>query len=93
MSTGTGTERSGPPVRLPERRGFGSTVIGTMAKQTVSGEVQLNYASSGLEWRLTCPAVNALEPEEREATWKRLIKLMAQLNIQVPASSCTLRFF
>jgi two-component sensor histidine kinase len=46
-----GNERSGPPVRLPERRGFGSTVIETMAKQTVSGEVQLNYASSGLEWR------------------------------------------
>jgi PAS domain S-box-containing protein len=56
------TERSGPPVRPPERRGFGSTVIETMAKQTVSGEVQLNYASSGLDWRLTCPAANALGP-------------------------------
>jgi PAS domain S-box-containing protein len=56
------TERSGPPVRPPERRGFGSTVIETMAKQTVTGEVQLNYASSGLEWRLTCPAANALGP-------------------------------
>ena len=57
------TERSGPPVRPPERRGFGSTVIETMAKQTVGGEVQLNYASSGLEWRLTCPAANAIDPE------------------------------
>ena len=56
------TERGGPPVRPPERRGFGSTVIEGMAKQTVSGEVQLNYAPSGLEWRLTCPAANALEP-------------------------------
>jgi PAS domain S-box-containing protein len=56
------TERDGPPVRPPERRGFGSTVIEGMAKQTVSGEVQLNYAPSGLEWRLTCPAANALEP-------------------------------
>jgi two-component sensor histidine kinase len=56
------TERSGPPVRPPERRGFGSTVIETMTKQTVNGEVQLNYASTGLEWRLTCQASNALEP-------------------------------
>ena len=56
------TERSGPPVRPPERLGFGSTVIEAMVRQAVSGEVQLNYASRGLEWRLTCPAANALEP-------------------------------
>jgi len=55
------TERDGPPVRPPERRGFGSTVIDSMAKRTVSGEVELDYAPSGLEWRLTCPAANALE--------------------------------
>jgi PAS domain S-box-containing protein len=55
-------ERNGPPVRPPERRGFGNTVTESMAKQTVSGAVQLNYAPSGLEWRLTCPAANALEP-------------------------------
>jgi PAS domain S-box-containing protein len=55
------TERDGPPVQPPERRGFGSTVIDSMAKRTVSGEVELDYAPSGLEWRLTCPAANALE--------------------------------
>jgi PAS domain S-box-containing protein len=54
-------ERNGPPVRPPERRGFGSTVIEAMAKQTVNAEVQLDYAPSGLEWRFTCPAANALE--------------------------------
>ena len=56
------TERSGPPVRPPERRGFGSTIIEVMPRQIVNGEVQLNFPSSGLEWRLTCPAANALEP-------------------------------
>src|SRR5260370_9546 len=55
------TERNGPPVSPPERRGFGSTVIASMAKRTVDGEVQLDYAPSGLTWRLTCPAANALE--------------------------------
>jgi two-component sensor histidine kinase len=56
------TERNGPPVSLPERRSFGSTVVDSMAKQSVGGEVELNYAPSGLMWRPTCPAANALEP-------------------------------
>jgi hypothetical protein len=30
-------------------------------KRTVSGEVRLNFARLGLEWRLTCPAANVLE--------------------------------
>jgi hypothetical protein len=38
-----------------------------MAKATVGGEVQLDYAHSGLMWRLTCSAANALEPWERES--------------------------
>jgi PAS domain S-box-containing protein len=60
------TERDGPPVSPPERRGFGSTVIAAMAEATVGGEVQLDYAPSGLAWRLTCPAANGLECGERE---------------------------
>jgi PAS domain S-box-containing protein len=55
------TERKGPPVSKPERRGFGSAVIESMAKRTVDGEVHLDYAPSGLIWRLTCPAANALD--------------------------------
>jgi PAS domain S-box-containing protein len=56
-------ESSGPPVRPPERRGFGSTVIESMAKQTLDGEVKLDYAPAGLQWRLTCSAADALEGE------------------------------
>jgi two-component sensor histidine kinase len=55
-------ERNGPPARPPERKGFGSTVTASLVKQTLRGEVKLDYAPSGLEWRLTCPAENALEP-------------------------------
>jgi two-component sensor histidine kinase len=55
-------ERSGPPVSPPERRGFGSTVVDSMAKLSVGGEVQLDYAPSGLMWRLTCLAAKAVEP-------------------------------
>jgi PAS domain S-box-containing protein len=56
------TERNGPTVSQPERRGFGSTVIESMAKRTLGGEVQLDYAPSGLMWGLTCPEANALDP-------------------------------
>ena len=55
------TESKGPPVSQPKRRGFGSTVIDSMVKQTVNGEVQLDYIPSGVVWNLTCPAENALE--------------------------------
>ena len=57
------TERNGPPVSPPERRGFGTTVVDSIVKQTVNGEVQLDYAPSGLVWRLTCLATNAMERE------------------------------
>jgi two-component sensor histidine kinase len=56
------TEREGPAVVAPKRRGFGSLVMETMAERSVGGKVDLDYAPSGLTWRLTCPAVSALEP-------------------------------
>jgi two-component sensor histidine kinase len=60
------TERHGPPVSAPMRRGFGTTVMETMAERTVGGAVDLDYARPGLTWRLTCPAANALEPREHQ---------------------------
>jgi two-component sensor histidine kinase len=56
------TERDGPPVSSPQRRGFGTIVMGQMTERSVGGAVDLDYAPSGLIWRLTCPAANALEP-------------------------------
>jgi PAS domain S-box-containing protein len=61
------TERDGPPVRPPERKGFGSTVIDSIAGRTLGAEVQLDYAPLGLAWRLTCPAANALERTAKPA--------------------------
>ena len=52
------TERDGPPVSAPKRRGFGTIVMDTMTERSVDAKVDLDYASSGL----TCPAVNAVEP-------------------------------
>jgi PAS domain S-box-containing protein len=53
-------EHDGPPVSSPQRRGFGTIVMKAMAERSVDGKVDLDYASSGVMWRLTCPAANAL---------------------------------
>jgi len=60
-------EREGPPVSEPKRRGFGSVVMQAMTARSVDGEVQLDYAPSGLIWRLSCPAANALESAEENS--------------------------
>jgi two-component sensor histidine kinase len=54
-------ERGGPPVSAPKGRGFGTIVMKVMAERSLDGTVQLDYAPSGLIWRLTCPAASALE--------------------------------
>jgi PAS domain S-box-containing protein len=60
--TMTWTEREGPPVSSPTRRGFGTVVIKSMTERGVRGTVDFDYAPSGVTWHLTCPAANALEP-------------------------------
>jgi PAS domain S-box-containing protein len=55
-------EREGPLVSTPHHRGFGTTVMEAMAERTLTGKVELLYPPSGVTWRLTCPAANALEP-------------------------------
>jgi PAS domain S-box-containing protein len=55
------TEHKGPPVYPRKRRGFGTIVMEAMAERSVGGKVDLDYAPSGMTWRLTCPAVNAVE--------------------------------
>jgi PAS domain S-box-containing protein len=64
------TERDGPPVSAPQRRGFGTILMEAMAERSVDGNVDLDYAPSGLTWRLTCPAANALE--QRSVLYKNL---------------------
>jgi PAS domain S-box-containing protein len=65
------TENDGPPVIAPRRRGFGTTIINTMTKRSLGGEVALRYAPSGLIWQLTCPAANALDRAAHEKMSKQ----------------------
>ena len=55
------TERNGPPVSAPKRRGFGTIVMEAMIARSVEGTVELDYAPPGVTWRLTCPAASVLE--------------------------------
>jgi two-component sensor histidine kinase len=55
------TERNGPPVSAPKRRGFGTIVMEAMTERSVDGRVGLDYAPAGVTWSLICPAANALE--------------------------------
>jgi two-component sensor histidine kinase len=64
------TEREGPPVCPPKRRGFGTIVMETMTERSVDGMVDVDYSPSGLTWRLTCPAANAVEPGNRSSSFE-----------------------
>jgi two-component sensor histidine kinase len=54
-------ERDGPPASPPKRRGFGTIIMEAMAERSVDGKVDLDYAPSGLTWRLTGPVAKVLE--------------------------------
>lgn len=55
-------ETGGPEVAAPRRRGFGSTVIDTMVRMGLKGNVTLDFAPTGLIWQLECPAELAIDP-------------------------------
>ncbi|HKD26781.1 MAG TPA: sensor histidine kinase [Xanthobacteraceae bacterium] len=55
------TEHDGPLVSRPERQGFGCKVITSLPK-AIGAETDLDYARSGVTWRFTVPAANALQP-------------------------------
>jgi HAMP domain-containing protein/two-component sensor histidine kinase len=54
------TERGGPSVAAPSHRGFGSTVVKTMAESSLDGDVDLEFAPTGLRWHLICPSSKVL---------------------------------
>src|SRR5215472_5457118 len=55
------TERGGPNVVAPSHRGFGSTVVKTMAESSLDGDVDLDFAPTGLRWHLVCPSSKVLD--------------------------------
>ena len=66
------SERGGPSVVEPARRGFGSKVICLLTESSLNGTVELDYAPSGLFWRLTCPARELVDGSRPPAKARRL---------------------
>jgi two-component sensor histidine kinase len=66
------TERGGPKVAPPRRRGFGSTVVKAMAETSLDGDVNLDFAPAGLRWRVVCPSRKVLEKFARHSDMERI---------------------
>lgn len=52
----TWTEKEGPPVQKPERRGFGYTVMVRAVEQALDATVALTYQPAGVVWEMIAPA-------------------------------------
>ncbi len=48
-------ERGGPPVKAPERLGFGSRLLQHNLAAELGGQVNMEFASSGFRWSITRP--------------------------------------
>ncbi len=54
-------ETGGPSVTAPERSGFGSAIIGSVAEASLGAKVELAFLASGLLWSMRCPASEVVE--------------------------------
>jgi two-component sensor histidine kinase len=50
-------ERGGPPVKAPDRHGFGSTLLKKVLPMQVKAEVEVAYEAEGLRCRIEAPLV------------------------------------
>lgn len=48
-------EQGGPPVRVPERKGFGTRLIDRSIVHELGGKLEMNYAPTGLECLMRIP--------------------------------------
>ena len=54
-------ESGGPPVRPPERKGFGSRLIERDLAQELNGDVHLEYNPAGMICQIVIPVEEELE--------------------------------
>lgn len=58
------SEEDGPPLRPPQRRGFGQTVLVKLAERALGANVTLDFRPSGLLWEIHAEAKSAIEGAE-----------------------------
>ena len=70
-------ESGGPPVKPPERRGFGSTIIEKSIPFELNGRAQLDYKLAGVEAEFWIPGrFVTCVPSERSLAERRKVKAM-----------------
>lgn len=57
-------EEGGPPVVPPSHKGFGHVVVDDMIERSLNGKVAVEFAVSGLNWRVLIPAANLVAEEQ-----------------------------
>jgi two-component sensor histidine kinase len=57
-------EAGGPPPAIPNRKGFGSTIIEDMVARSVLGKASVTYPATGLVWELNAPQAGLMEHAE-----------------------------
>jgi two-component sensor histidine kinase len=58
------SETSGKPIKVPERRGFGHSILVDMAEYSLESTVSLSYPPTGLVWQLSAPISEVLAIDE-----------------------------
>jgi PAS domain S-box-containing protein len=76
-------ESGGPTVAKPTRPGFGSTVIGTMIKMSLGCDAEIDFAPTGLVWRIDCPAAGVIVSNASSAAPSNLTAVKEKL-VQAP---------
>jgi len=65
-------ESGGPPVKVPERQGFGSKLIQRGLAQQLGGEIKLDFAPGGIRCVMTFPSTTvALDPGDADDARER----------------------
>lgn len=56
------TETEGPTVQMPDRKGFGTIVLGAMVRSNLQAQVDTEFTAKGIIWRMSCPLSACAEP-------------------------------
>lgn len=74
------TEKGGPLVKAPVRRGFGTNLIERSAR-SVGGTAEMLIESDGIRWDLTLPLPKVAPPNERKAASRLAVRDEAGLRV------------
>lgn len=69
----TWTERGGPAVTEPSRKGFGHVVFERIVARALDGDINMSFEPEGLSWQLVIPTVNSAKRRtvfKHRASWE-----------------------